>query len=58
MYYINKIIGWALSPMGILFLGIGLGVVIRCRCRKVGNLLICAAIKEWVARIGYAVLRR
>lgn len=25
MYYINKIIGWVLSPMGILFLGLGLG---------------------------------
>lgn len=49
MYYINKIVGWGLSPIGILFLGIGLGVVIRCRCRKVGNLLICGVLAAfWV----------
>lgn len=49
MYYINKIVGWAMSPIGILFLGIGLGVVIRCRCRKVGNLLICGVLVAfWV----------
>lgn len=40
MYYVNKIVGWCLSPMGMLFLGLLVGVAIRCRCRKVGSLLI------------------
>ncbi len=29
MYYINKIVGWALSPTGILFLGLGFGFLLR-----------------------------
>ena len=29
MFYINKIVGWMMSPMGALFLGIALGVGLR-----------------------------
>lgn len=34
MYYINKIIGWALSPLGLLFLGLALswGMRLLSRC--------------------------
>lgn len=53
MFYINKIVGWAMSPIGILFLGMGLGVVIRCRCRKVGSLLIAAVLVGfWILGCG------
>ena len=29
MYYVNKIVGWVLSPMGILFLGLALAWAVR-----------------------------
>lgn len=29
MYYLNKIVGWVLSPLGILFLGLGLAWLVR-----------------------------
>lgn len=28
MYYFNKIVGWAMSPMGALFLGLGIGAIL------------------------------
>ncbi len=31
MYCVNKIVGWSLSPLGVLFLGLGFGWVLR-RC--------------------------
>ncbi len=31
MYYINKIVGWCLSPLGIMFLGLGLAWVLNWR---------------------------
>ena len=40
MYYINKIVGWASSPLGVLFLGLGIGWVLRRRggwLRRVGT---------------------
>lgn len=55
MYYINKIVGWALSPMGILFLGIGLGLVLRCKCRKIGAWVIGATLVAfWFLGTGIA----
>ena len=33
MYYLNKIIGWALSPLGLLFLGLGLSWALRLLSR-------------------------
>lgn len=44
MYCLNKVVGWVISPMGILFLGMGLGVVLRCRCRKIGAWVIGATL--------------
>ena len=29
MYYVNKIVGWCLSPMGLLFLGLGVAWLLR-----------------------------
>lgn len=53
MYYINKIVGWVMSPMGMLFLGLLVGVVVRCRCRKVGNFLIGAVLVGfWILGCG------
>lgn len=53
MYYVNKIVGWCLSPLGILFLGLGLGralcyigekrasrLVVRCGRCVVGAILV------------------
>ena len=47
MYYLNKIIGWAASPIGLLFLG--LGVVAVCAVMKRRRL-------AWIAGIASAVL--
>lgn len=53
MYYINKIVGWLFSPMGVLFIGLAAGVVVRCRCRKVGNFLIGALLVGfWILGCG------
>ena len=30
MYYINKIVGWLISPLGLMFLGVLVGVLMRC----------------------------
>lgn len=41
MYYVNKIIGWAMSPIGILFLGIACGAILGGvkRWRKIREVL-------------------
>lgn len=48
MYYLNKIVGWCVSPMGILFLGLGLGWLIgrvdREKWRRGGRVVIGAAL--------------
>lgn len=39
MYYVNKIVGWMSSPLGVLFLGLGIGWVLRRRggrLRRIG----------------------
>lgn len=30
MYYINKIVGWLISPLGMMFLGVLVGALMRC----------------------------
>lgn len=64
MYYINKIVGWVLSPLGILFLGLGfawlLGVMGKRRNDKVGGFLIkssrwvtvCILVVTWIMGCG------
>lgn len=51
MYYINKIVGWVLSPLGVLFLGLGfawlLGAIGKRRNGKIGCRLITAS--KWMA---------
>lgn len=34
MYYINKIVGWVMSPMGLLFMGIACGAILKGVGRK------------------------
>lgn len=53
MYYVNKCIGWILSPIGLLFIGLGAGWVIRVfaarqsskRCSSTNKLL---ATSNWL----------
>ena len=48
MYYLNKFVGWIVSPLGILFIGCGIGVALRSvtsrKCQKAGMVFIIAAI--------------
>ena len=37
-YYINKIVGWILSPLGILFLGLGIGWAMRLYAARLGKM--------------------
>ena len=50
MYYLNKIVGWALSPLGIMFLGLGfaglMSVVGKRRNDKIGPRLVAAS--KWI----------
>ncbi|MGN0854904.1 MAG: YdcF family protein [Kiritimatiellia bacterium] len=50
MYYINKIVGWVTSPLGIAFLGFAVGWVM---CRRGGRL---ARIGKWLIGIAAAFL--
>ena len=34
MYYINKIVGWIISPLGVLFIGAGAAWVLGLMCRR------------------------
>ena len=47
MYYLNKIVGWALSPLGIMFLGFGfaglMSVAGKRRKDKIGLRLVMAS---------------
>ena len=52
MFCVNKIVGWATSPLGMLFLGCLVGAALRrygsrCgnrRCRRLGSMFIVAAL--------------
>ena len=51
MYYINKIVGWCLSPFGALFLGLGfawlIGIAGRRRSDRLGGGLV--AVSKWLS---------
>ena len=52
MYYVNKIVGWVMSPMGLLFLGLGFGMMLR-RWRRVGRVIIGLTLAGfWVLGCG------
>ena len=51
MYYVNKIIGWVTSPLGVAFIGVAVGWVM---CRRGGRL---ARIGKWVIAFGQTVVR-
>lgn len=54
MYYINKIIGWALSPFGVLFLGLGVAWVmgmVRSEGANLRRTAIWRALSKWVMGI-------
>lgn len=48
MYYINKIVGWVMSPIGMLFLGVAIGI--GCLGFK-SNVLRLKALGKWVIGI-------
>ena len=54
MYYVNKVVGWCFSPLGILFLGLGLGWALRrLRFRRLGALSLWGALAlTWVLGCG------
>ena len=61
MYYANKIVGWVLSPMGLLFLGLAAAALLRWRvrgaaaplARKVSAVLAAAVLAAfWVLGCG------
>ena len=58
MYYINKIVGWALSPLGVLFLGLAaawlMGIIGRRRNDKIGCRLVKAS--RWFAGFTLALI--
>ena len=50
MYYINKIVGWVLSPLGVLFLGLCFGWMLRRRGGRLG------CVGAWVIGLSIAFL--
>ena len=53
MYYANKIVGWVLSPMGGLFLGLAAAALLRRRARKASAALAAAVLAAfWVLGCG------
>ncbi len=50
MYYVNKVVGWVLSPLGILFLGLGIGWVLRRRGGRLGR------VGTWMVWLSIAFL--
>ena len=57
MYYLNKIVGWALSPLGMLYIGLSFGWILcriakRCErfrwCMRLGRIVMVASfILTW-----------
>jgi len=60
MYYINKIVGWALSPIGVLFIGLAFGALLCAfgnrasgAWRKAGKwVLALAVVQAWIFGCG------
>lgn len=55
MYYINKIVGWILSPLGILFIGLASSWVLRAMSRGTEKRRsVCVRLSNWA--IGLTVV--
>ena len=62
MYYLNKIVGWTLSPIGLLYIGLAVGWVFRriaqqrerARwCRRLGLIVIVVSlVQAWILGCG------
>ena len=50
MYYVNKIVGWVFSPLGIAFIGLGIGWLLRRRGGRFGR------VGAWVVDLSVAFL--
>ena len=59
MYYVNKIVGWMLSPLGLFFLGLAAGWLLRRARMKalsiLGTLAIAVSVASlWLLSLGVA----
>ena len=62
MYYVNKIVGWTLSPLGMLYIGLAIGwalrrIAMRCErarwCRQLGRVVVVVSLVQvWVMGCG------
>lgn len=57
MFYINKVVGWVLSPLGLLFLGCLLGAALRLRrlgaLKRIGTSVVVGSLAVfWVLSCG------
>lgn len=57
MFYVNKVVGWVLSPLGLLFLGCLFGAVLRLRrfgtLKRVGtSIVVGSLVVFWVLSCG------
>jgi len=54
MYYVNKLVGWCLSPLGMLFLGLGVSyLLMRLKWRRLAG--VCAGlvlVLTWILGCG------
>lgn len=52
MYYLNKIVGWVASPLGLLFLGMAAAAVFRRRGKLAKWLVAAPAVFLWIMSCG------
>jgi len=60
MYYVNKIVGWALSPIGVLFLGLAFGMLLCTFGNRAGGMwrkagrwiLALSLVQAWIFGCG------
>ena len=50
MYYVNKIFGWLLSPMGLLVVGVGVGGLLRLHGGRL------ASVGKWIVGLTLVLL--
>lgn len=54
MYYVNKIVGWVMSPLGVFFLGLLLSAVLRRRRAASRVVLVASVLFLWICSIGFS----
>ena len=55
MYYVNRIVGWILSPLGILFIGLGIAWGLRLWSKQLENKLArIVRVSNWIVGLTLA----